>query len=322
MKILVAYGSNRGGTAGIAERIVDSLRASGFEAEVARAHEVRSLRNYDAVIVGGGLYAGAWVEEARRFVLRHYEALRRVPVFFFSSGPLDTSAQRADIPPTPQVDELFDYVGARDHVTFGGRLAPDARGFIAGSMAKRRSGDWRDADSIRRWAEQVAGSLRTDGAAARRPASSFKPLPSRAAVVALCMLAGLTAIGGGAALVARPDGSLVRLPLRVLAHSPFHDFLVPGLVLALVVGVSNTLSAILHLARRRAAPVASTAAGSTLVGWIVVEMILLRSAEPLQLAYLVLGLAIVRSSLRDLAARFRAPGPRAMPGAPKPVEQP
>ena len=53
--------------------------------------------------------------------------------------------------------------GARGHVTFGGRLRPDATGFPANAMARKLSGDWRDPDQIRGWAASVAAQPRTSG---------------------------------------------------------------------------------------------------------------------------------------------------------------
>jgi menaquinone-dependent protoporphyrinogen oxidase len=52
-------------------------------------------------------------------------------------------------------------VGARGHVTFGGRLAPDAKGFPASAMAKKNGGDWRDAEQVRAWFHAIAPELRT-----------------------------------------------------------------------------------------------------------------------------------------------------------------
>ena len=117
------------------------------------------LNEYDAVIVGGALYSNRWVGSARRFVLRHVRELRRVPTWFFSSGPLDDSATRGQITPTKQVAILMERVGALGRATFGGRLAPDAKGFPAAAMAKTRSGDWRDPTQIREWATAIAGRL-------------------------------------------------------------------------------------------------------------------------------------------------------------------
>jgi menaquinone-dependent protoporphyrinogen oxidase len=159
MRILVVHGSKRHGTEGIAQIVAETLRDAGFTADLIGAAEAGDVSGYDAVIVGGGLYAGHWHRDARRFVQRQAAALKQRPVWLFSSGPLDRSAVDGHIPPTPQVRRLLDRVGARGHVTFGGFLAPDARGLLAGAMAKRHAGDWRDAGQIRNWARGIADSL-------------------------------------------------------------------------------------------------------------------------------------------------------------------
>jgi hypothetical protein len=113
----------------------------------------------------------------------------------------------------------------------------------------------------------------------------------------LCLLVGLTAIGGGLSLVLYPDGSRTHLPLSLLSHSPFATYLVPGLLLTVVVGLGNTLAGIMAL---RAAPrsrAAALLAGAVLVGWIVSEMILLQTLHWLQVVYLCLGALIVAESL-------------------------
>jgi menaquinone-dependent protoporphyrinogen oxidase len=161
MTILVAYGSKRGGTEGLANMIGDELLAEGFTVEVAPARAVRSVRDYDAVILGGALYVGRWHKDARRFVSRHVHDLRRRPVYFFSSGPLDDSATEKQIPPVKGVKKLMGDIGARGHVSFGGRLDPDAKGFPASAMAKENSGDWRDARHVQTWMYDIAPFIRT-----------------------------------------------------------------------------------------------------------------------------------------------------------------
>ena len=64
-------------------------------------------------------------------------ALQKLSVWLVSSEPLDDSAEQHDIPPTSQVRNLAAAVGARSHVTFAGRLTPDAKGFPASAMVKR-----------------------------------------------------------------------------------------------------------------------------------------------------------------------------------------
>jgi len=137
----------------------DALRARGVDAEVRAAKAVREVGAYDAVIVGGALYAFRWHRDARRFVRRHRAQLAVLPVWVFSSGPLDASAATADIAPVPQVRKAMSAVGARGHVTFGGRLLPDASGFPASAMARKHAGDWRDAGHVERWVTGVVDEL-------------------------------------------------------------------------------------------------------------------------------------------------------------------
>jgi menaquinone-dependent protoporphyrinogen oxidase len=159
MEVLVAYGSKRGGTAGLARMIAEELAAAGQRVTVQPAREVQSVGNADAVVVAGALYASRWQRDARRFVRRFAAELRRRPVWMVSSGPLDDSATTGDIAPVKQVAAAMASVGARGHVTFGGRLEADAKGYPASMMAKKLAGDWRDQEDVRRWVASVVDEL-------------------------------------------------------------------------------------------------------------------------------------------------------------------
>lgn len=160
MHVLVTWGSKRGGTEGIARAIGDELERAGVEdVELCPADQAGRPVGFDAVIVGGALYANRWHHAARHFVNRHRSTLQRLPVWFFSSGPLDESANQRELGPTRMVQILMDRVGAQGHVTFGGRLTPDARGFPASLIAKRYAGDFRDFERVRRWAREIAEQL-------------------------------------------------------------------------------------------------------------------------------------------------------------------
>ncbi|MGO8941751.1 MAG: flavodoxin domain-containing protein [Mycobacterium sp.] len=159
MRVLVCFGSKRGGTAGLAAMIGDALTETGHDAVVRPAKDAGELGGIDAVIVAGALYANRWHRDARRFVRRNTSELRKLPVWLVSSGPLEGSAEERDIPPTAQVAKLASRVGTRGHVTFGGRLEPDAKGFPASAMAKKMSGDWRDPAHVQRWITTVVSEL-------------------------------------------------------------------------------------------------------------------------------------------------------------------
>jgi len=159
MRILITWGSKRGGTEGIARMLAEDLSARGVIVETHPARRSLDVRGFDGVIVGGALYANRWHPAARRFVERRIADLRRIPVWFFSSGPLDDSAAQGTIPPSPQVEVLMARVGAQGHVTVGGRLERNARGIPASAMARIHAGDWRRPEQIARWADEIARAL-------------------------------------------------------------------------------------------------------------------------------------------------------------------
>jgi menaquinone-dependent protoporphyrinogen oxidase len=163
MRVLIAFGSKRGGTAGLADMIGDVLREAGSETVVSPANGIYDLAEFDAVIVVGALYSNRWHRDARRFVRRNTAALRELPVWLVSSGPLDDSAEHKDIPPTKQVAKLANRIGARGHATFGGRLSAHATGFPASALAKTHAGDWRSPDHVRRWAESLSVRPASEG---------------------------------------------------------------------------------------------------------------------------------------------------------------
>jgi menaquinone-dependent protoporphyrinogen oxidase len=161
MKALVVYGSKSGGTEGLAEMIGRALTDLQWQVTVRPAAEKMSdVGDYDAVLVGGALYAGRWHKDARRFVKRESAVLRAKPVWLFSSGPLGEAAETVStIEPVTQVARLMADIGARGHETFGGYLSPDATGFPAKAMAKKMAGDWRDEEQARAWAKAITAEL-------------------------------------------------------------------------------------------------------------------------------------------------------------------
>ncbi|MFD0318513.1 flavodoxin domain-containing protein [Streptomyces flavalbus] len=164
VKVLVAYGTTNGATAEIAETVAEVLNREGVPAEARPARSVSDAAAYGAVVVGGALYAGRWHKDARRFVRRHRGELAGRPVWFFSSGPLDTSASEREIPPVPGVQRAMTELDAVGHVTFGGRLEEGARGRVARMILRSgKGGDFRDTTAVESWATGIAKELTADG---------------------------------------------------------------------------------------------------------------------------------------------------------------
>jgi menaquinone-dependent protoporphyrinogen oxidase len=124
---------------------------------------VREAAPYDAVVLGSAVYAGRWRRDAERFGLRHRDRLLRVPVWLFSSGPVDTPGREEEIPPPPRVARLAHGLGARGHRTFGGRLTDGPVGFLTGRLLKEGTGgEFRDQQEVREWAGDIATRLRAE----------------------------------------------------------------------------------------------------------------------------------------------------------------
>lgn len=168
-RVLVAYATKNGSTGEIATWIGASLRTTGLDVRVRPASDVVDVDPYGAVVLGGALYMGRWHRDAVRFAHRHSTALAARPLWLFSSGPLDSSANERDIPPAPGVARIASRLDAREHVTFGGRLVEGAQGPVARwILSSGRGGDFRDPVRIRAWAGRIAEELAAAANGSRR----------------------------------------------------------------------------------------------------------------------------------------------------------
>ena len=140
------------------------------------------------------------------------------------------------------------------------------------------------------------------------------------ALIVLHLLLGLGAVASGGMLMAAPDGHLMQMPLSMLEHSPFSDFLIPGAILFTLLGVYPLCVAyglwkrpgwrwpdvINPFKRIHWSWAGSLAAGVIGVIWIVVEVIMLRSFVFLQGLYLVWDIVLVVLTLLPEVRRHYA----------------
>jgi menaquinone-dependent protoporphyrinogen oxidase len=162
LPVLVAFATKHGSTAEIAERIAVTLRAAGCDARVVDADEVHELSGYRAVVLGSAIYMQRLRGSARHFARKHRGALREMPVWIFTSGPLDSGDEDREFPEPRGAASLAERLGARGHVMFGGRLPLDPhnaleRAMVHWSPPGRR--DARDWDAVDAWARSIADEL-------------------------------------------------------------------------------------------------------------------------------------------------------------------
>ena len=76
-KILVAYASRTGSTAGVAEALGKTLGESSSEVDVCPIQDVHDLGIYQSVVLGSAIQDGKWLPEAMRFLKAHQAELRQ-----------------------------------------------------------------------------------------------------------------------------------------------------------------------------------------------------------------------------------------------------
>ena len=154
---LVAYATVHGSTKEVAEEIAKTLRASGAQADVQALKDVRSLADYDAVVMGAPLYMFRWHKDARRFLSRHSEALNDMPVAVFALGPFNND-EKEFTGAREQLDKAlakFPWLAPAAIAIFGGKFDPAHLRFpynLIPAMKQMPVTDIRDWDAIRAWA--------------------------------------------------------------------------------------------------------------------------------------------------------------------------
>lgn len=130
-------------------------------------------------------------------------------------------------------------------------------------------------------------------------------------LVSLLSFLGLGAIGGGGVLIISPSGKLMGMPLSILIHSPFSNFLIPGIILFFVFGIVPILL-IFALLKKPKSSLAQRCnmfcdmhwawsftiyTACALVIWIQLEMVFLQAIHWLHTFYTLYAIAIILVAL-------------------------
>ena len=166
-KILILYASKHGSTAEVAAYLADVLRKQNIAVDVTNAAEfTKDVLDYDAVIIGTGIYHGLWLNPLWYTVRRLSEQLAKIPVWGFAlcvrvlEEDGDIHTWKHYMPHT-----VLQEINLQVFKFFGGRLLDLTPNEIStfserydGQYLHRR-GDFRDWDAIHQYGKEIATAL-------------------------------------------------------------------------------------------------------------------------------------------------------------------
>jgi menaquinone-dependent protoporphyrinogen oxidase len=162
-RILVAYASRKGSTAGIAQAIGKELTLEGYTVDVSEMKSVTSLAGYNAVVIGAPVYTGKVTGDVVAFVSTNKDELSRVPVAGFVTGIAPVYPKTGDVKGfTDQLVTALSPVRPVAVTMFAGTLDAGKMNLVERSLTtlmKVPTGDFRDWDAIAAWAKTLAGKM-------------------------------------------------------------------------------------------------------------------------------------------------------------------
>jgi len=104
-RILVTYATMAGSTADVAQVVGEEIGMSGFQVDVLPLSEVKDLQAYAGVVVGAPMIMG-WHRDAQRFLKKHQDAFRHIPLAVFITAMSLTQTGETSVGGVPiYVDE-------------------------------------------------------------------------------------------------------------------------------------------------------------------------------------------------------------------------
>ncbi len=162
-KILVAYATRSGSTAGVAAAVAKALSGTGLEVDLCAIDEVRDISIYGAAVIGAPIHVGRWVSEARYFLDANAAELRYIPVACFATCmSIVRKAGPDGKPPQVWLRAVKRVVEPVDSAVFSGAFDRSKEAWhwrVLTKLVGVPQGDFRDYDKINAWAARVGGLL-------------------------------------------------------------------------------------------------------------------------------------------------------------------
>lgn len=116
----------------------------------------------------------------------------------------------------------------------------------------------------------------------------------RILIIVILVANGLGALIGGYQLMREPDGSLLQMSPDLLEGSPFDSFFIPGLILFIFNGLFSLVTLLLTELKHRLHPWFIIAQGAILMGWIIIQLILIKTFyPPMHITFILFGTLLI-----------------------------
>lgn len=109
----------------------------------------------------------------------------------------------------------------------------------------------------------------------------------------LLIFNGVGAIFGGGNLISHPDGSRLSWTVDMLKHTPFNDFLIPGIILLAANGIFSFVVLGMMIFGLKRYSTFIMLQGFILSGWILIQVIMLQQILSLHLIMGGAGLLLI-----------------------------
>ncbi len=116
---------------------------------------------------------------------------------------------------------------------------------------------------------------------------------TRILLIAFLFLTSINALISGLLFILDPSGNLMGMTTDYLKASPFTSFLIPGIVLFTVNGIMNLVAGISLIKRKPYASSLAILQGMLLIGWIIIQVLIVKDINMLHISMLAIGVSFV-----------------------------
>lgn len=159
-KVLVAYATRAGSTAGVAERVAEILNRNGLAAQAIEVKKVGDTAPHDAVVLGSAIRAGKLMPEVLKFLDRNKADLSAKPfAAFVVCLAMTANDEKGRTTAAGYLNPVRERVKPLSEGLFAGAMNLDKLGLVERTIMKAMKsppGDFRKWDEIEAWAASLA----------------------------------------------------------------------------------------------------------------------------------------------------------------------